>query len=368
MGKININIKNNFFIYIAVISIWVVTLLIKLKYNGLVFGFDYGLYHPDGTLYTTRTSDWSGYSETEAARIVSDWYNVHAYKFNQTSPSDFYYAVNPFYREYSTRILYPLLSIPFVKFFGVPGMLAVPAISLLVVIVVVARIGIILGKPFVSFLTIIMLSSSSTFTRWMVVNTTDALLTGMFSIAAYCLVKKIVNFRWYLIFGVLVFLTSTTRISILFWIGIASVLIFQKNRKKACFIVLFSALVVVPTFLSNSSNSFLAVEAEKSLWQRFLLYPFYFIKITFYEFAQLFVLDRILFFLCALSIYFSLKYIHKDSSKYLLLILFAGLLTGAMNGTVGVNFRYQLPVIAFICWSIIDNTNISLNGFLKRSR
>ena len=59
---------------------------------------------------------------------------------------------------------------------------------------------------------------------------------------------------------------------------------------------------------------------------------------------------------------------NKTRSKYLLLVLFAGLLTGAMNGTVGVNFRYQLPVIAFICWSIIDNTNISLKGFLKRPR
>jgi len=129
-----------------------------------------------------------------------------------------------------------------------------------------------------------------------------------------------------------------------------------------------SVLIVIPTLLSNSSNSFLAVEADRSLWQRFLLYPLYLIKITFYEFAQLFVMDRILFFLCALSIYFSFKYINKDSSKYLLLVLFAGLLTGAMNGTVGVNFRYQLPVIALICWSIIDNTNISFNGFLKRSK
>jgi len=79
-------------------------------------------------------------------------------------------------------------------------------------------------------------------------------------------------------------------------------------------------------------------------------------------------MDRILFFLCALSIYFSFKYVYKESSKYLLLVLFAGLSTGAMNGTIGVNFRYQLPVIAFICWSIIENTNISLNGFLKRSK
>jgi hypothetical protein len=308
------------------------------------------------------------YTETEAAKIVSNWYNIHAFKFNTTKPSDFYYSVHPLYPEYSPRILYPLLSIPFVKLFGVPGMLAVPAFSLLILLLVVLKIGIDLNKPFIAFLTLVSAASSSTVVRWMMANTTDALLVGIFSLTTYCLVRKITSYRWYLVYGALIILSGLTRISILFWIACASVLLIQKNRKKAIFITVVSLLIVIPTLLSNSSNSFLAVEADRSLWQRFLLYPFYLIKITFYEFAQLFVLDRILFFMCVLSIYLSFKYINKDSSKYLLLVLFAGLLTGAMNGTVGVNFRYQLPVIAFICWSIIDNTNISLNGFLKRSK
>ena len=359
---------NNTVLYFAIIGIWLITVMIKLKYNGLVFGFDYGLYHPDGALYATRALDWSGYTETEAAKIVSDWYNVHAYKFNYTTPSDLYYSVHPLYKEYSPRILYPLLSVPFVKLFGVPGMLFVPALSLLVILLVILKIGIELNKPFIAILTLVSVASSSTVIRWMMANTTDAILIGIFSVTTYCLVKKISSYRWYLVFGVLVILTGLTRISILFWVAIAAVLLIQKNHKKAIFITVVSVLIVIPTLLSNSSNSFLAVEADRSLWQRFFLYPFYLIKITFYEFAQLFVMDRILFFLCALSIYFSFKYINKDSSKYLLLVLFAGLLTGAMNGTVGVNFRYQLPVIAFICWSIIDNTNISLNRFLKRSK
>ena len=360
--------SRNIILYLLVLGIWLVTLLIKLKYNGLVFGFDYGLYHPDGALYTTRALDWSGYTDTEAAKIVSNWYNIHAFKFNNTKPADFYYSVHPLYPEYSPRILYPLLSIPFIKLFGVPGMLAVPALSLLVLLLVILKIGIELNKPFIAFLTLVSVTSSSTVARWMIANTTDALLAGIFSVTAYCLVRKISSYKWYLVFSVLVILTGLTRISILFWVAVASALLIQKNCKKAIFITSVSVLIVIPTLLSNSSNSFLAVEADKSLWQRFLLYPFYLIKITFYEFTQLFVMDRILFFLCALSIYFSFKYINKDSSKYLLLVLFAGLLTGAMNGTVGVNFRYQLPVIAFICWSIIDNTNISLNSFLKRSK
>jgi len=247
-------------------------------------------------------------------------------------------------------------------------MLLVIQLLEVILLLVILKIGIDLNKPFIAFLTIVSVASSPTVIRWMMANTTDALLVGIFSVSTYCLVRKISSYGWYLVFGFLVILTGLTRISILFWVAIAAVLLIQKNRKKAIFITVVSVLIVIPTLLSNSSNSFLAVEADRSLWQRFLLYPFYLIKITFYEFAQLFVLDRILFFMCVLSIYLSFKYINKDSSKYLLLVLFAGLLTGAMNGTVGVNFRYQLPVIAFICWSIIDNTNISLNGFLKRSK
>jgi len=360
--------KINIVLYFSVLGVWLITVLLKLKYNGLVFGFDYGLYHPDGTLYTTRALDWSGYTETEAAKIVSNWYNIHAFKFNNTKPLDLYYSVHPLYPEYSPRILYPLLSIPFIKLFGVPGMLVVPALSLLIVLLVILKIGIELNKPFIAFLSLVSVASSSTVMRWMMANTTDALLAGIFSVTAYCLVRKISAYRWYLVFGVLVMLTGLTRISILFWIAVASVLLVQNNRRKAIFITATCVLIVIPTLLSNSSNSFLAAEAQRSLWERVLLYPFYLIKITFYEFAQLFVMDRILFFLCALSIYFSFKYVYKESSKYLLLVLFAGLSTGAMNGTIGVNFRYQLPVIAFICWSIIENTNISLNGFLKRSK
>ena len=82
----NFKIKNNFYLYFATSIVWLITVLIKIKYNGLIFNFDYGLFHPDGALYATRALDWSGYTETEAAKIVSDWYNTHSFKFNNTNP------------------------------------------------------------------------------------------------------------------------------------------------------------------------------------------------------------------------------------------------------------------------------------------
>ena len=361
----NFRIKNNHLLYFTTLSVWIITVLIKLKYNGLIFGFDYGLYHPDGTLYTTRALDWSGYTETEAAKIVSDWYNIHAYKFNSTNPSDFYYSVNHLYADYAPRVLYPLLSTPFVKLFGVIGMLVIPALSLLIVMLMITKIGIELDKTFASLLTLIMISSSATVLRWMMINATDALLVGIFSVVAFNLSKKISNFNWFFIFGALILLTSLTRLSILFWFAIAFVLLMQAKVQKTAFILVFSVISVVPTLLNNSSSSFLTVESQRSILQRILLYPYYVLKITFYEFAQLFVLDRILFFMCVLSLLYSVKHFYKDSSKYLIFIFAAGILTGALNGTVGVNFRYQLPVITFICWSLIDNISFSPKRFLR---
>ena len=177
-------VSKHFLVYWITFGIWAITVLIKLKYNGLVFGFDYGLFHPDGTLYSTRALDWAGYSEVESAKMVSDWYNSYSYKFNQTKPADFYYSNTAFYSEYSTRVLYPLLSVLWIKLLGIPGLLVVPALSLLTLMLVFAKIGLDLGKSSSALLVIILISSSPTASRWMLVNTTDSLLVGIFSLTS----------------------------------------------------------------------------------------------------------------------------------------------------------------------------------------
>ena len=95
--------KTNLVTYFIVVAIWSIAILIKLKFNGLVFGFDYGLFHPDGALYTTRTLDWSGYSETESANKVASWYNTHAFKFNSIDANGLLYTNHPLYPEFCIR-------------------------------------------------------------------------------------------------------------------------------------------------------------------------------------------------------------------------------------------------------------------------
>ena len=364
----NLKTKNDLLTYFTIATIWALAILIKLKFNGLVFGFDYGLYHPDGALYSTRALDWAGLSEIEAATKVSDWYNMHAFKFNTTSPADLFYANHPLYAEYSTRLLYPLLSVPFVKFFGMPGMLVVPALSLLTLMLLVARIGIMQNKRLISVIVLLFMSSSSTVMRWMLSNITDALLVAIFSVAGFLLVKRISKSYWYLAFGILILLSGITRISVIFWIAIATVIWFQKFKVRAGYIILLSFLIVIPTLLTHQSTSFLAVEGDRPFLEKLFLYPFYLVKVTFYELMQLIVLDRVFFLILLLCVYLSLRNLHKKSSQFLFLILLAGLLTGALNGNVGVNFRYQLPSLFFVCWSLIDNLNFSFNSFKHQDK
>jgi hypothetical protein len=363
-----IKLKQNIWIYLIVFFMWGLSISLKLRFNGLVFGFDYGLYHPDGALYSTRAFDWSGFSESQSAKIVSDWYNIHAFKFNFTVPNDLYYANHPLYPEYSTRILYSLLSVPFIQLMGMQGMLIVPALSLLVLMLIVAKIGLTLQKPLSTLVVVFLLSSSTTVLRWMLANTTDALLTGIFALVAFVLFKKLSTVGWYTYIGILIVLSGVTRISLLFWLGIGLVLFLNNSKTKGIYTAFLSIVVVLPTILSHSGNSFLAVEGDRPFLEKLFLYPFYLIKVTFYEFAQLFVFDKILFFMCIFSVYFSVKAFEKISSKYLLIMLTTGLLMGAVNGNVGVNFRYQLPVLVFVCWSLLDNASPRIEKFIKLNK
>jgi hypothetical protein len=60
--------------------------------------------------------------------------------------------------------------------------------------------------------------------------------------------------------------------------------------------------------------------------------------------------------------------LNKVSSRLYLATLCSLLIVGAINGTVGVNLRYQLPVIPFLAYAILDNVEniIVFSERLKR--
>jgi hypothetical protein len=96
-------------------------------------------------------------------------------------------------------------------------------------------------------------------------------------------------------------------------------------------------------------------QSENGFWSKIAQLPISAFKVAFIEIAQLAVLDRVLLLVIILSVYFAFTNRQKDSSMYFLAVFLGVWALGAINGTLGVNFRYQLPVMIFSAWVLLDS-------------
>ncbi len=338
----------------VVLAVWVIAVTAKIKYHGLIFGFDYGLYQPDGIHYTYRALTFLGQSQQNAAQQVVDWYANHASKVKIFSVQNMLPETNPVWGVVSQRTLYPILSIPFVAVFGIVGILAIPAISLLVLMLVALQLGKTYKVPSFGLIIALLLTCSQTVMRWMIVNCTDALLAGLFGLVVLLLAKDIWNKKSITLLLILCIATSFTRICVPVWILIALVFYYKKQKLVAVLIALISVTLSIPTFLAAPSNAILPSATETSGFAKLLYLPYSFIKIITFELAQLAVLDRLLLFMIILALVFSLRLWKNSSALFFLAVFVATFAIGAINGELGVNFRYQMPQIPFMAWVIIQ--------------
>jgi hypothetical protein len=103
-------------------------------------------------------------------------------------------------------------------------------------------------------------------------------------------------------------------------------------------------------------SAVLPANADAGLISKLILLVGSFFKIGFIEIAQLGAIDRILLATLVVAVAISLLHIGEVSSQYFLSVLISVWIIGAINGTLGVNFRYQLPVLGFACWVILNNS------------
>ena len=356
--------KFKYFPYLVILTAWAISFAAKLHTHGLMYGLDFGLYHPDGTLYTFRALTWMGKTQAEAGLEISQWYASHASKFTNVDPSSLYFENNPGWDIYKLRYLYPLLSIPFVALFGITGMLAVPAISLLILMFLVFEVAKSLNKPLLGVILALFFSFASTISRWMFVNTADALLTAFFSFVVFILVKRHEFKNFGAILFLLVLLTSFTRFALLIWLSIGAVLVLDKFRKTGVALMITALIAFIPTLFVNFAPSVLASESSLPLSRKILQLPYTCIRVAFYEIAELVVLDRYLILFLVATTFVALATTKSIGSKFYLAVFLALWLTGAINGVVGVNFRYQLPLLPFAAWVILESSE----NFLLRMR
>jgi hypothetical protein len=123
----------------------------------------------------------------------------------------------------------------------------------------------------------------------------------------------------------------------------------------------------IPSAIGNLETGILPNEQTGSVFERPVQLFLSMLRVGFFELGQLIVLDRILFGLLVLAIFASVLNFSRLSSKFFLLLLISLWITGAVNGTIGVNFRYQLPLLPFIAYSLLDSFKLKFE-FLKHGK
>ena len=346
---------------IAVILIWAICAISKLKFNGLILGFDYGIYQPDGKYYTYMALDILKQNPIQSAQEVVNWYAIHGFKMQVFTVEDLMPSTSPIYHLISHRILYPLLSVPFVAILGIPGMLVIPTLSLLVLMLSIQVLANRAKRPLVGLLLVFFLSVSPTVSRWMILNCTDSLLTAIYALVPFAIIMFEKNKKkGFFFLGVLIVLTSATRFTLPIWLAIFGVLYLRKiHRRELILLIGLSSIAAVPALIAQSSTALLPGETEASLISKILQLPISFVRVISIDVLQFGVLDRILLAILVLAVIQSFRLWGGLSSSLFLGVFIAAYFIGAINGTLGVNFRYQLPVLIFSCWIIIDSFDTS---------
>ena len=354
------------FAYAATIFLWGMTLLSRVLYNGLVYGFDYGLFHPDGSLYAFRALLFAGYTQVEAGEVVASWYADHSFKAKYLGP-ELYFENNAFlWDQYMTRVLYPLVSTPFLMMFGIPGMLVVPSATYLVVLLVSTKIAIRLGTPMVGWVVALLVTSSTSISRWMFANITDGLLLLFVSVFVLMISSpKGLQLNKVQVSGLvlLISLSAITRFSGFFWMGVALLFLWHKKYLISLVVAVTTVIAHIPIFLRPFSGHVLPGHNDKSLGEKILIYPVNLIRVTTFELGQLVVLDRVLLILLVVSLLVSIKHLREVPAQLFVTSALMLWITGSINGVLGVNFRYQLPLVPVMLYLLVW---FSSNLFQKR--
>lgn len=349
--------RSNILLFTGIFLFWFIALISKLKFNGLVYGLDFGLLHPDGKLYAFRTLTMLGKTELEAGQLVSNWYSMSAFKLNSFQPESLFYEVHPLWQLYKPRVLYPLLSTPFVALLGPKGMLVIPAISMLVLLLTIQIIGTKLENRIPAFIFAGLISISPVVNRWMFANVTDGLLTAVTCLFLIALLYLRNQNKFLLVVGAIITFGSFTRTSVLEWLSICVAIFLFKQKRNSLILGIVTVILFIPSAFRNLGEGILPNEKSASSLQIPFKFAESMVRVAFYEIAQLAVLDRLLLSLLVFCFIASVMRFSLKSSKLFLLVGLSLWVTGAVNGTVGVNFRYQLPILPFMAYILVESSN-----------
>ena len=345
------------------VILWGIVVISRMKFNGGILGFDYSIYQPDGANYAFRALSLLSQSDLSAANQVSSWYQLYGYKHNIINPLTLLPENSPVWHLSAPRVLYPILSIPFVSILGIPGMLVIPSLSLLGIMLIAHKIAKTFGAPELGLFFNLGLACSTTVSRWFIANLTDGLLALLVGLLIIVELKVHKKKSWIFLTTGIVLLASATRFCAPIFIALGIGYFILKERNKALTLLISGVSGAIPLFFFDTASAILPGSESRSLISKILAFPVQSLKVLFVEFAELVVLDRQFFLLVILSLFCALM--AKGRIRILTFSVLFGVFTiGFINGTLGVNFRYQLPIIPFMAWSFISYFN-SFLGFRR---
>jgi len=386
--------KRVFFVFASLMII--LNVAARILYPGQILGLDYNLYHPDGICYTKQAFDFAGVSSSESSQIILDKYRSLAIKYTPNIDESKC-------KSLEGRILYPLISSPFVMLLGMNGMLVSSVIIFLIGLFFCYLILHRYTTHSILAITLVSLvSSSSSILRWGISNTTDGLLFALSSAFFFVFLKMVEKKKkndLYMILFVIILMLFTKRS---FYIPLIYTLItlsfyffsnikifankkwydfkqFAKNALFPFFVLLFSLILdrVLVLFTHSQNNSWIVNSVfdclkgsnvtanpgstfssitcnfqDTNYFSEFLSAVFqalsnmaaYFVVTL----GQIFVLDKILFIFIANYFLFLVMTLKRKKRLVDTLVSFfpiSLMFVASLNSTIGLNFRLELPSI-----------------------
>lgn len=329
MIKISERIKNHWdkILLLLTLAFWIISVASRIIKSGYVYGLNFELFQPDGGNYLKLTQDFSNFDFQTSS--VYSW----------------------------TRPLYPILSVPFYELVGINGMLVIPSLSLLFIGILFQYVSKVKKDRVVLLFCFLVITSSSTVLRWSVADLTDSLHLTMFALCAVGLYRNW-TFKTLLI---VVLLGALARPMGPIWTALFLPFIsgnHGKKRREFVFLTITPTLLfLINTLLMIKFGGF--APSSKSLMQQVIEIPLNFLKLIFVEFGQIAVLDRVLFYSVIATLVLAITDKSDKWTRAHLYITIASFLVSAWIGVLGVNFRYQLPML-------VSGSLVTLNFMQKR--
>lgn len=356
---------------------WALAVIGRFMWNGDVYGLDYRLYHPDGVCYSAMAFDYAGQGYVGQRKVAEAYANqdtsIGQLGPDLSDPTQCANGVRP-------RVLYPLLSAPFVSAFGSAGLLVLPALSWLAAVLIPAVLLLRRGYMLAPVISGLLVLASTSVGRWSVANLVDALLMGLMALTLLVLPVFAQKRRWWhvCVFCSIVVLGSFTRQSWPIWIAVvvapwlAYAFMHRSAGLQSAFgranpwawfaasgtVIAVVAWRVIELVLGQQNSAFTASRiiaavsgpsvSGPSVWDELGPIVTDAVSAVVIEVGQLVVLDKALLIAIGLALFGSWKHRRWTMTYAFLGVLAAVVLLSAANTTQGVNFRFGLAVVPLV--------------------